>query len=287
MIIKKTEGQTLITIFKSGMVVIALCSSLGLHDVAEATFAEIDKSIDTLISMAKNGNNEEVYLPMEGAESQLLYFTEPAPDGKDTLHRYIQYYVAGEEGALGLYDAAQRQILDNRYQGIMVLPYAFALKENDHWRFYSQDDLTLLSDEKWDEVLPEIDSRGKYSTLLIGVSRDGMYGAVDQYGHTVIEPVWDEYHPNTFNTSWPISRVKKDGYYGYINSEGEVVIKVRYEYAAMDTLIDPETEEETQVIYVYRDGDWGGIVKDEHGNASSVDWDIKPSEQYQAENTPE
>ncbi len=285
--IKKAEGATLITIFKGGLVAVALCSSLGMHAFADGTFSLLNGGMDSLRAMIKDGSGEVIYTDMANAKLTILYYTEPDSNGVDTLHRYKQYYIAGEEGHLGLYDASRNQLLPNDYQDILVLPYAYALKKDDQWRFYDKSTgTTLLAEDSWDEVTPEINHNGKYSTKLIGVSRDGLYGAVDQYGQVVIEPLWDEYQPNTFNTRWPISRVKRDDLYGYVDDEGDVVISVKWPYAAMESVLDEETGLENPVIYVY-DGDrWGGIVQNDNGKPAKVDWDLIPDEAYRTEHTP-
>ncbi|MEG1998158.1 MAG: hypothetical protein RR051_06910, partial [Clostridiales bacterium] len=187
--IKKTEGTTLITIFKGGLIAVALCSSFSMHAFAENTFTFMRGGFASIISMIKTGDTEVVYTDMENAQLTILYYTEPNQNGIDTLHRYKQYYIAGNPNKLGLYDASHNQLLPNSYQGIQVLPYAYALKQDGLWRFYDKETgAKLLSDEAWDQITPEINHNGKYSTKLIGVCRDGLYGAVDQYGQVVVEP---------------------------------------------------------------------------------------------------
>ena len=286
MTIKKNEGETILTICKSGLIAIALCGTFGVYTFAENGLGALANSVDALADMIDD--TEIAYTDMVNAQLTILYYTEPDEENAgNTLHRYKQYYIAGEEGSWGLYDASRNQILPNVYQGIIVLPYAYALKEDGVWRFYAKDEeVSLLSDEEWDEVLPEINHNGKYSTKLIGVCRDNLYGAVDQYGQVVIQPRWDEYQLNTFNTLWPLSRVKKDGYYGFIDDEGDVIVDVEWLYAAMETIVDEETGSDMAVIYVYDGQRWGGIVQNDRGNPSRVDWDLVPDEKYRAEHTP-
>ncbi|MEG2213248.1 MAG: WG repeat-containing protein [Clostridiales bacterium] len=109
---------------------------------------------------------------------------------------------------------------------------------------------------------------------------------MDQYGQVVVEPHWDEYQPNTFNTMWPISRVKKNDRFGYVDDEGNIIISVKWDYAAMETILLTESEMEIPVIYVYDGEDWGGIIQNDNGQPSRVDWDLVPDEAYQTANTP-
>lgn len=82
-------------------------------------------------------------------------------------------------------------------------------------------------------------------------------------------------------------RVKSDDQYGFVDSEGNVVINVRYDYAALDSLTTPIENEEGEitgertepVIFVLRNDDWGAIFQDEDGDPTSVDWSVDPTEE--------
>ncbi|MCR4963265.1 MAG: WG repeat-containing protein [Firmicutes bacterium] len=287
MTIKKNEGETILTICKAGLVAIALCGTFGVYSLVENSVAALGSGVNSLADMMNEGR-EVVYTDMANAKKTVLYYAEPDEnDAENILHRYKQYYVAGEEGQRGLYDAARNQILPNVYQDIVVLPYAYALKEDGVWRFYDKDDPErLLSEEEWDEVAPEVNAYGKYSTKLICVCRDQQYGAVDQYGKVRIKPRWDELQLNTLNVLWPLSRVKKDGLYGFIDEDGDVIVEVKWPYAAMETVKDEETGAKIPVIYVYDGQRWGGIVQNDRGKPAQVDWELLPGENYQAEHTP-
>ncbi|MEG2213247.1 MAG: hypothetical protein RRY35_05055 [Clostridiales bacterium] len=79
--IKKTEGTTLITIFKGGLIAVALCSSFSMHAFAENTFTFMRGGFASIISMIKTGDTEVVYTDMENAQLTILYYTEPNQNG--------------------------------------------------------------------------------------------------------------------------------------------------------------------------------------------------------------
>ena len=79
----------------------------------------------------------------------------------------------------------------------------------------------------------------------------------------------------------------QNGKYGFINTSGDAVVSLSYDYAAIDTVTvyaDANDAEGTQkpIIYVLRDGDWGAMYRNSDGSSSDVDWSVEPTEEVLA-----
>jgi len=219
----------------------------------------------------------------------VLYYDEHDDAERATRHVYKHYYVTGEPGGLGLKDGAGRVALEERYEDILVLPSAYLLKEGGQWRFYDQR-LSLLTDQAWDGVELELAEDGRISSDLVKIGRDGLFGAADMAGNVLVEPIYEELELYTYAADWPINRVRYEGRYGYIDGNGRVVIDLIYDYAVMSSITvydeagEPTEGEEAAgaeepIVYVMKDGDWGGIYKNDDNSASRVDWNVEPSAQ--------
>ncbi len=293
MTIKKAEGQTLLTLLRLVIVSVALLGGWGMQSIADAVFNFAYNS-KAIIS---NFLYEDDASPVVEGRLYVLYYDEHDEAERATRHVYKHYYVTGQEGALGLKDSAGRTVLEAGYQDILVLPAAFLLKEGDVWRFYDQE-LNPLSEQAWDGVELELAENGRISSDLVKVELGGLFGAADMQGHVLVEPIYEELELYTFAADWAINRVRYEGRYGYIDSNGNIVIDLIYDYAVMSsfTVYDQtETEAgetaaeggegeepagiELPIVYVLKDGDWGGIYKRADNSATGVDWQVEPSAQ--------
>lgn len=286
--IKKSEGQTLLTLLRLVIISIALLGSWGMQSVADAAF----NFVFNAEALVKDFLQEDPLVESGQVEGRLyvLYYDEHSEVDNATRHVYKHYYVTGDEGAWGLKDNAGRMLLPESYQDILILPEAFLLQQEQQWRFYDRQ-LAPLSEESWDSVELEQAESGRIISDLIKVGRDGLYGAVDLLGQLLVEPVYDDLDLYTFEVGWPISRVCRDGLYGYIDGAGQVVIALDYDYAIMSTVMvydenagfDETVEEpvgvEEPIVYVLKGEDWGAIRKQRDGSASRVDWDAEPAAQ--------
>ncbi len=278
--IKKSEGQTLLTLFRLAVCGVAALCIFGMQGFVNATFDFFRNSGDMVNSFLQE---EEVVEHNNYGNSYILYFEEQPEGSESILHIYKQYYITGEEGHLGMVDSSGNVIFEPLYEGIILLPHSCILKQNGYWQFYDLDQ-QLLTDDTWDEVEIEKNEQGKISNDLVKVSKDGYYGATDQQGNIIISPRWDDLELYTYEANWPIIRVKSDGYYGFVDNEGYTVINVRYDYAKLDTRTVPITGENGEVvseavepaIFVVRNDDWGAIFQDEDGDPTSVDWSVDP-----------
>ena len=87
---------------------------------------------------------------------------------------------------------------------------------------------------------------------------------------------------NSLQSAWPLIKVKSDGKYGFINTAGDTVISLSYDYAAMGTVTVYADENdadgtEKPIVYVLQDGDWGAIYRNGDGTSSDVDWSVEPT----------
>lgn len=308
--IKKAEGQTLLTLLRLVIVSIALLGSWGMQGVADAAFRFVFNAEEIVMGFLVE---EEPIATVEG-QLYVLYYDERDASGDAKRHVYKHYYLTGNEGAYGLKDSAGVRLLDERYEEILVLPQAYLLKEQGLWRFYDRE-LAQLSEAAWESVELHRDENGRISSDLVKIGMGGLYGAADLLGQILVEPVYEELDLYTFAAGWPINRVSLDGLFGYIDSSGQVVIDIIYDYAVMSSILvhddDPqrpleqgavqgaeteagaeagaeaqpgaEAEEpagrEVPIVYVLKDGDWGGMFRNRDNTATAVNWDIEPAEQ--------
>ncbi|MDO4581957.1 MAG: WG repeat-containing protein [Bacillota bacterium] len=293
MVIKRREGHTLITLLKVLIVFVACLGNWGVDALADKAAVFFSGGVSGLQQFLDD--DEQEFAGIDGTTPYLLYYTEYDADTKITRHIHKQYYISGSEGAYGLIDAARRPVLEEKYQDIVILPYAWALKTDGKYQLYSKTDLTPLSDQLWDAVEPEIDEEGCTSTGMIVVQRDGLYGAIDGSGTVLMEPKWDDFDLLTTNAAWPLSRVRLADKYGFINAAGDIIIALDYEQAVMSSMVVEATGEEIPIIYVYQDGRWGGIVRNRDAQGEQptdaaapnapapVNWDLVPSAEVQAD----
>ena len=275
--IKENEGQTLLSLFRLAVVALA-CLAIGSVQVAaDKVFFLTVNAEDSVKSFLAETQTETKYL---GSPVSLYY---KAADEERGGQNYIFeiYYLSGSEGDYGLVDATGAEILPERYEGIRVLPEAYALKEAGKWRFYDRNGPTLLSEEAWDSLDMDVAENGMIETGLLCVGREGLYGAVDLKGDIVIEPLYEDFRFNVLEVEWPLILVKKEGYFGFIDSVGNVVIPLVYDYAVMDTALvyaDENDAEGTEVpiIYVLKGEDWGAIYRN-NGAPTEVDWSVDPT----------
>jgi hypothetical protein len=277
--IKKSEGRTLLSFMRLGIIFIACLSIGNVQSWADATFAFTGNAGNLIHDFLYEETSSDA---TAAGDSLLLYYTQSSADGKGTLYVYQRFYLTGSGNARGLRDASGQQLLPDEYSDIMVLPAAYCLNNGSGWQLFDRTTLQPLSDLVWDDVKLELADSGLLSSDLIQVEKDGLFGAIDMQGEIVIEPLYDDFELYAFDAAWPLIRVKQDGRYGYINHQGEVVVGLDYDYAVLGSLIVHADEndaegEQVPVIFVKRGDDWGGILK-QGDEPSRVDWDIQPSE---------
>ena len=275
--VKKAEGQTILTFVRLFIIFIALLGSWNMQFVANAVFGFV-RNADVLV---RDFISDEPSLSTIEGRPYVLYYAERSNDDKSISHIYKKYYITGEEGNLGLKDSSGQALIDGGFEDILVLPDAYLLKHNDSWGFYARD-LQPLSDARWETAELELsDDNNLIVSDLVKIKRDGMYGAADMLGNVLVEPQYEEFDPYTFEANWSINRVKKDGYYGYIDRNGRTVIDLIYDYVIMSSIVifkDADDEEGTlmPVVFVLKDEDWGGMLKQRDGSPGRVDWEIEP-----------
>lgn len=270
--IKKSEGQTLLTLLRLSICGIAALCIFGMQNFVNGTFDFFRNSEEMVNSFLEEKNPGT----QDYGNSYILYYDEQ--NNGTTTHIYKQYYITGEEGSLGMVDSSGKVIFEPVYEGIILLPHSCILKQDGQWRFYDLENQPL-SDDTWDTVEVVTNKHGKIVGNLIEVSKDGLYGATDQQGEVMISPRWDDIDLNNYEVDWPLIRVKKDGEYGFINSDGYIIIGVRYEYATLGTYVISDENQQQQTrpaVFVYRNEDWGAIFQDRYGDPTYVDWDIEP-----------
>jgi hypothetical protein len=276
--IKNAEGQTLLTLLRVAICGLAALSVFGMQNLANVFFDTVQNSGNLISSITYDADNT----PLQYGRPYVLYYDKTLEDNKSVSHIYKQYYITGEEGALGLVDSAGNVLLSQSYQDIIVLPATYILKTDGLWRFYDQTEITPLDENNWENVEISLDESGKINSDLVKVEKDGLYGATDQQGHIVVQPQWDDFEPYTYAVDWPIIRVKKNGLYGFINNSGQILIDVKYDYARLDLYSFPNVDDSTTintvpVVFVLKDNDWGGIFRGDNGKPTGVNWDIEPS----------
>ena len=275
--IKYAEGQTLLTLSRAVIVIIACLCVGGVYGLVTGLFSSATSARDTVAEMLNNGEDESSV----AGEPVVLYFSESGSAGGQTS-TYQMFYITGSEGAYGLTDAGGNRLLDDVYQGIILLPHAYVLKQDGRWRFYDRDTLEPLSDYSWDDASVEVTDNGRFVANLVAVRDGDLYGAVDMRGGVVIEPAYEEFQMSSLKAIWPLIKVKQNGKYGFINTAGQNIVSITYDYAVLDSVLvyaDENDAEgtETPIIYVIRDGDWGAMYRNSDGSSSDVDWSVDPT----------
>ncbi len=267
---------------------IAALSVFGMYGFAEKTLAFFNNNINA----ADQPLIDDPDQPDIQGRSYTLYYDEKIYSDSMAGYRHIykQYYIVGQENAVGLVDAAGTVLLPQQYQDIIILPYTYILKQDEFWGFYSRETLELLSDNIWNQAEIELSEQGKIISDLVKVNKDGVYGATNHNGEIIISPAWDGLELYTYEAEWPLIRVQQDTQYGFINNSGDVIISVRYAYAQLNTYSVINTDEQgnentvtVPIIYVCEDGQWGGIFRDSDGDPTSVDWNIEPTTEVLAD----
>ena len=275
--IKYAEGQTLLTLSRAVIVIVACLCVGGVYSLVNGVFSSASTARDSVVEILDVESSQTI-----SGTPTVLYYSEGGSDGGQTSI-YQMYYITGSEGAYGLLDAGGIRLLDDAYQDIILLPNAYVLKQNGQWRFYEKSSLALLSDNSWDEASVQLTDNGHFVANLVRVGRDGLYGATDMQGNVVIDPVYDFFEMSSLEALWPLIRVQQDGKYGFIDSSGRTIVSVTYDYAQLNTFfiyVDENDAEgvETPIIYVLRDGDWGVLYRYPDGSSGDVDWVVDPTE---------
>lgn len=274
--IKYSEGQTILTLIRVLVVILACLCVGGAYRLVGGAFSTAATARESVAEILESGGRQTV-----SGTPTVLYYSESGEEGGQ-VSSYQMYYLTGDAGAYGLCDAGGARILDEVYQGIILLPHAYLLQQQDLWRFYDKDTLTLLNDASWEEVEVLRSDNGRFASSLVSVKRDGLFGAVDMRGEVVIEPAYEYFQLSSLEADWPLIRVRQNGKYGYIDSTGQVVVSLSYDYAVLDTVLLYQDENdaegtETPIIYVLREGDWGALYRNADGSSSEVDWSVEPS----------
>ena len=274
--IKYAEGQTLLTLARAALVVVACLCVGGVYGLVNGLFSTATSARDAVVDIIDAETSETI----EGTPT-VLYFSENGADGGITSI-YPVYYITGKEGAYGLVDAGGERLLDDIYEGVILLPHAYALKQDGQWRFFDRETMEQITEHHWDEAEVLRKDNGRFVGTLVRVKKDGLYGAVNMRGEISIFPNYEDLQMNSLQSAWPLIKVKQGGKYGFINSAGDVVISLSYDYAAMDTVTvyaDENDAEGTEkpIVYVLQDGDWGAIYRNGDGTSSDVDWSVEPT----------
>ena len=274
--IKYAEGQTLLTLTRAAIVVVACLCVGGVYGLVNGLFSTATSARDAVVDII----DAETSQTIEGTPT-VLYFSENGAGGGVTSI-YQVYYITGKEGAYGLVDAGGERLLDDIYEGVILLPHAYALKQEGQWRFFDRETMEQITEHHWDEAEVLRKDNGRFVGTLVRVKKDGLYGAVNMRGEISIFPNYEDLQMNSLQSAWPLIKVKQGGKYGFINSAGDVVISLSYDYAAMSTVLvyaDENDAEGTEkpIVYVLQDGDWGAIYRNGDGSSSDVDWSVEPT----------
>lgn len=274
--IKYAEGQTLLTLTRAAIVVVACLCVGGVYGLVNGLFSTATSARDAVVDII----DAETSQTIEGMPT-VLYFSENGAGGGITSI-YQVYYITGKEGAYGLVDAGGERLLDDIYEGVILLPHAYALKQDGQWRFFDRETMEQITEHQWDEADVLRADNGRFIGTLVRVKKDGLYGAVNMRGEISIGPYYDDLQMNSLQSAWPLIKVKSNGKYGFINSAGDTIISLSYDYAAMSTVTvyaDENDAEGTEkpIVYVLSDGDWGAIYRNGDGTSSDVDWSVEPT----------
>lgn len=274
--IKYAEGQTLLTLSRAAIVVVACLCVGGVYSLIDGVFSSASSARDAMVEIIDSETSETV----EGVPT-VLYFSENGAAGGQTSI-YQMFYITGSEGAYGLVDTGGKRLLDDIYQGIILLPHAYALKQDGQWRFYDRETLEQITEHHWDEADVLQTENGRFIGTLVRVRKDGLYGAVNMRGEIAIFPYYEDFQMSSLQSAWPLIKVRQNGKYGFINSAGDTVVSLSYDYAVLDTVLvyaDENDAEGTErpIIYVVRDGDWGAMYRNGDGSSSEVDWSVEPT----------
>lgn len=274
--IKYAEGQTLLTLTRAAIVVVACLCVGGVYGLVNGLFSTATSARDAVVDII----DAETSQTIEGTPT-VLYFSENGAGGGITSI-YQVYYITGKEGAYGLVDAGGERLLDDIYEGVILLPHAYALKQEGQWRFFDRETMEQITEHHWDEAEVLRADNGRFIGTLVRVKKDGLYGAVNMRGEISIFPNYEDLQMNSLQSAWPLIKVKQGGRYGFINSAGDTVISLSYDYAAMSTVTvyaDENDAEGTEkpIVYVLQDGDWGAIYRNGDGTSSDVDWSVEPT----------
>ena len=274
--IKYAEGQTLLTLARAALVVVACLCVGGVYGLVNGLFSTASSARDAVVDIIDAETSETI----EGTPT-VLYFSENGAGGGVTSI-YQVYYITGKEGAYGLVDAGGERLLDDIYEGVILLPHAYALKQDGQWRFFDRETMEQITEHHWDEAEVLRADNGRFIGTLVRVKKDGLYGAVNMRGEISIFPNYEDLQMSSLQSAWPLIKVKQGGRYGFINSAGDVIISLSYDFAAMGTVTvyaDENDAEGTEkpIVYVLRDGDWGAIYRNGDGSSSDVDWSVEPT----------
>lgn len=278
--IKNAEGQTLLTLMKLTFVFLA-CLIVGpVQTWADATFYFISNAESMARSFIYRDEVEED--PAIDGRLVELYYSYAQNGG--AVYVYEPYYLIGDEGAMGLTDSNGQVLVDEKYEDILVLPAAYVLKQGGSWSFVDRQTLAPLSADLWHQVQPDRADSGLLASNLVLVERDGLFGAVDLTGQVIIQPKYEDFHIYSYAAPWQLIRVRQEGLWGFIDLTGAEVVPARYDYVLLDTVVVYEDENDAEgavkpIIYVLKDGDWGGVFRDARGQAKAVDWEIEPTEE--------
>ena len=176
--IKFLPGKTLLTLSRLAIYGLASLSVLGMHNFA-------DTALNSGISLLEETSKDTSAI---SGSSYTLYYDQKIEGTQGINSIYKLYYISGQEGQLGLVDAAGKVILEPQYEDIIVLPYTYILKIDGLWAFYDQATITALNDHRWDSVEISQDESGKIIDNTIKVEKAGLFGTTDQNGNIIVEP---------------------------------------------------------------------------------------------------
>ncbi|HEY1053933.1 MAG TPA: WG repeat-containing protein, partial [Emticicia sp.] len=132
---------------------------------------------------------------------------------------------------------------DNRWgvintQGKTIIPFAYDETSIRYWNekrwiiFYNNTYLVLNEEaqviipaDKYDNIEGLSHYKfGSYSNELARVSKDGLYGFIDEEGNEVIPLIYEQ----ASAIEYDLITVKKDGYHGVIDKNGHIILPLKY-----------------------------------------------------------
>jgi hypothetical protein len=192
----------------------------------------------------------------------------------DEGEKTIEYYIKTmEEKNRDLLNDKGDTILSGFQEYDLMLKLILA-KRDGKWGLYDNTGAKILP-HLYEEISNYEMLDGNKANGLVGVKKNGLWGAIDQEGEIVIQPEFDYIDLNYYEEVEPFIKVKKNGKFGYLTREGKPMVDTVWDTAFMDVLNVPE-----DIIFVRQRDKWGGI-RIENEKAAPVDWSLIPSEEAQ------
>lgn len=226
-------------------------------------------SVDYAFAIGEGDNSAITNKNSEWEKLSFMYNVYNTPNGE----RRQKYFVAYKNGKVALLDENKKVLLPPEFEGFEILYNLIGAKKDGKWGLYDKKSLKLVVDHSWEEIYDPPMPDDCKANGLVRIKTGGVWGCIDQTGKIIIKPNWDGIDINYYEEVEPYVRVRKNGKYGYVTYTGKIILEPVWDAACMDVLNKPKN-----LIYVKKGDKWGG-VKIKNDRASSVNWNIEPSDE--------